>query len=505
MSARPSLELTRAQLFIAVVCVMSGLKILFFSSALPFFPLDEELHFDAIHKFATGYTKQTALPGFDHETAEIIELYHSPEFLRVPEPGRPFMPLSSWCRPSMDHLPQELQYLTDAWTTRIKNIEIDAPPAYYTIAAIWYKLGRLLGASGAFLLYWLRFLNAAGYVLFVLFSWMFIRECYPENNFLLISVPIFLLVFPQDCFLFLIPNSLSAPFMSLTFLLLAKLYKNPGHSVWLYLLAGFVAASTALLTFGNFPVAFCLIVASWFLAAGRGAERNARILKTLALLAAAGIPVGIWLLRNYLVLGTWSGSKAKQEYLTWTVKPLSQIVHHPFFTWQGFAYFVSTLSRNFWRGEVHWGATPRTAWIDPVYLWLSIIFCLIFLIQRYRSAKTGQGFAFGDALSITLVVTSVLFLVLISLPFDFGTCVYPSRAHPYFVSGRLIIGALLPFLILFLGGLQVLCGWISAKLNPLYVAMPLAALVFITETILFLPILSSRFTLISFLLGRSCS
>src|ERR1700681_1560426 len=106
MLGRPSLDLTRAQVFIAVVCALSGLKILFFSSGLPFFPLDEELHFDAIHKFATGYTKQSALPGFDRETAETIELYHSPEFLRVPEPGRPFIPLSSWCRPSLDHLPQ---------------------------------------------------------------------------------------------------------------------------------------------------------------------------------------------------------------------------------------------------------------------------------------------------------------------------------------------------------------------------------------------------------------
>jgi hypothetical protein len=212
-----------------------------------------------------------------------------------------------------------------------------------------------------------------------------------------------------------------------------------------------------------------------------------------------------WFLHNHAVLGSWSGSKAKQEYLTWTVKPLSQVLHHPIFTIDGFHYFVSTLSRNFWRGETFWNAAPRQAWIDPLYLWLSVILCLIFVVHMFRTKSTDPGQFFGNAVSIMLVAGGVLFLMLLSLPFDFGRCFYPSQARPYFVSGRIIIGVLLPFLILFLGGLQVLCGWISKRLDPLHVALPLAALVFATETVLFYPILSSRFNLISFILGRSCS
>jgi len=40
--------------------------------------------------------------------------------------------------------------------------------------------------------------------------------------------------------------------------------------------------------------------------------------------------------------------------------------------------------------------------------------------------------------------------------FDFGGCFSPSRAHPFLTSGRLTLAALLPFVALYLSGLQVL-------------------------------------------------
>ena len=506
VSGKWPVELARDQVFITILCFAATIKIFFFSVSLPFFPLDEELHFDAIHKFASGYSHQRDLPGFDQETAEIIELYHSPQFLKVAEPGRPFVPTSAWCRPFQEHLPAELQFRTEAWH-RLRNVEIDAPPTYYVIEAVWYKLGRLMDYSGLFLLYWLRSLSAISYGFFVLFSWMFLRECYSENKYLQISVPLFLLIFPQDCFLFMIPNSLCATFMALTLLLFAKLRKNPDRNPLFYLLTGVLAAITALLGFGNFLVVIPVLVTAWFLireSLGTSAERP-RIVKTAAMMVAAALPMALWFLHNHAVLGNWSGSKAKQEYLTWTVKPLSQIFDHPLFSFAGFGYFISTLSRNFWRGEVYWAAVPREGWIDPIYLWLSLSLCLIFVVHVFRTKPANSSQSFGNTVSIALVAGGVLFLALISLPFDFGRCFYPSQARPYFVSGRLIIGGLLPFLIMFLGGLQYVCGWISKRLNPLYVAIPFAAVVFVTETVLFYPILSSRFNLISLILGRSCS
>lgn len=505
MSRKWSAELTRDQVFIAIVCLAATVRVLFFSASLPFFALDEELHFDAIYKYANGYTRQSALPSFDRETAEIIELYHSPQFLRVADPGRPFVPTSAWCRPSQEHLPAELQFRTEAWY-QMKNVEIDAPPAYYVIGAAWYKLGRLMDYSGVFLLFWLRSLGAIGYGFFVLFAWMFVRECYPENKYLQISVPVFLLIFPQECFLFITPNSLCATLMTLTLLLFAKLRKHPDSSPVFYLSVGILAAITAFLSFGNFLVALPVAITAWFIIRQslHTSAQHSRILKTVAMMAAAALPIAAWLLHNHASLGSWTGSKAKQEYLTWTVVPLSQVFHHPIFTVEGFRYFISTLSRNFWRGETYWNAVPRQGWIDPLYLWLSVILCFVFIVQVFRIQTANPDQSFGDVVSIILVVSAVLFMIVISLPFDFGRCFYPSQARPYFVSGRIIIGVLLPFLIMILGGLQVLCGWISKRLNPLYLAVPFAALMFVTETILFRPVMASQFNLISFILGRNC-
>jgi hypothetical protein len=51
-------------------------------------------------------------------------------------------------------------------------------------------------------------------------------------------------------------------------------------------------------------------------------------------------------------------------------------------------------------------------------------------------------------------VAGVAFLAFLSLIYDFGECPNPSRDHPYFIAGRLILGALIPFLLLLLYGIN---------------------------------------------------
>ena len=46
------------------------------------------------------------------------------------------------------------------------------------------------------------------------------------------------------------------------------------------------------------------------------------------------------------------------------------------------------------------------------------------------------------------------FFGFLSIIYDFHDCFYPSREHPYFTSGRLLLGALIPFLLLFVFGLD---------------------------------------------------
>jgi hypothetical protein len=51
-------------------------------------------------------------------------------------------------------------------------------------------------------------------------------------------------------------------------------------------------------------------------------------------------------------------------------------------------------------------------------------------------------------------LATLAFLGFLSIIYDFHDCPYPSRGHPYFTSGRLMLGALIPFLLLFIFGLD---------------------------------------------------
>jgi hypothetical protein len=61
------------------------------------------------------------------------------------------------------------------------------------------------------------------------------------------------------------------------------------------------------------------------------------------------------------------------------------------------------------------------------------------------------------AVAIVTVVAGIAFLGLLSIQFDFGSCVNPSRSHPYFTSGRLLSGAMIPFALSYVYGISCLC------------------------------------------------
>ena len=65
-------------------------------------------------------------------------------------------------------------------------------------------------------------------------------------------------------------------------------------------------------------------------------------------------------------------------------------------------------------------------------------------------------------LAALTVVAALAFLALLSVRFDFGECIYPSRAHPYLTSGRLMSGALIPFALLYVYGI----GYLLRRVGP---------------------------------------
>jgi hypothetical protein len=60
-------------------------------------------------------------------------------------------------------------------------------------------------------------------------------------------------------------------------------------------------------------------------------------------------------------------------------------------------------------------------------------------------------------------IAAIAFLGFLSLIYDFHNCVYPSREHPYFLSGRLMLGALIPFVMLYVYGLDRALGCVKNR------------------------------------------
>jgi hypothetical protein len=70
----------------------------------------------------------------------------------------------------------------------VTNYEASQPPLYYTLAGLWWRLGKVCGFHDGFLLYWLRFLNifsssrSCGWALWRR-DWFFRKTCFCGSAF----------------------------------------------------------------------------------------------------------------------------------------------------------------------------------------------------------------------------------------------------------------------------------------------------------------------------------
>jgi 4-amino-4-deoxy-L-arabinose transferase-like glycosyltransferase len=94
--------------------------------------------------------------------------------------------------------------------------------------------------------------------------------------------------------------------------------------------------------------------------------------------------------------------------------------------------------------------------VDGFYAISSLVFIAIALtsirLAQLRSDLQLKVLLFA-AISF---IAAVSFFFLLSIEFDFGRCIFPSRDHPYFTSGRLMLGALVPFALLYTYGVSEL-------------------------------------------------
>jgi len=189
------------------------------------------------------------------------------------------------------------------------------------------------------------------------------------------------------------------------------------------------------------------------------------LIALVALISCAAIPIGTWILWTKFHFGDFTGSTAKIGLLGWTQKPFGDWWQHPIFTPSGVWIFWSDLIASFWRGEVNWHARPlRWRWADGFYAVSSLLLLAAAAVGLRKRAglSTFQRQAIGSAILIFLA--GVAFLALLSIQFDFGDCINPSREHPYFTSGRLLSGALIPFALVYVYAVSWLCRRINNAL-----------------------------------------
>ena len=468
------------RLLILFLCLAAALRVFIYSAGFPFFSnIDEDLHFDLI----TQYSRVQVPRGFDRlkeETLNWIVPYASPEFLSSPQQfADALFPAPLW-KQSWSEVEAEIAVTRAAWSSEI-NFESSQPPVYYTLASAWWWLGKHIGFSRIQSLYWIRFLNVPLIAIIVWLGYVAARTIAPERIDLRIGVPLLLAFIPQNVFYAMNNDVLSPLCFGALFLCVLQWLRTNAPSFLLGALTGLAVAATCLTKLSNVPlvaVALAVIVARIITVILR--TPRAGLVEIAALISFAAIPVGTWMMWTKFHFGDLTGSTAKISLLGWTRKPLGDWWQHPIFTPRGVWTFWSDLMASFWRGEVSWHGQPlRWGGADGFYAVSSLLLLAAAITGLWKQdgLSTFQRQAIGGAILIFLA--GVAFLALLSIQFDFGSCVNPSRSHPYFTSGRLLSGAIIPFALSYVYGISCLCRLATSRFRQtrwIDTALPLVVL-----------------------------
>jgi hypothetical protein len=187
-----------------------------------------------------------------------------------------------------------------------------------------------------------------------------------------------------------------------------------------------------------------------------------------------------------MLFGDVIGAAASAKSRTWTIKPLSEMFNHPILTPSGFIYFIAELTRTFWRGEFIWREKIiASSSMDLFFTVSSAVFIVVSIAGLvWSNAGENKSCRFALAAALFILVFSVMFLAFMSMRYDFGSCFYPSREKPYFTSGRLIAGVILPFLFLYIDGLHRILSKLRCASALLFVAGIIVTAITISEVVL---------------------
>jgi hypothetical protein len=464
MSSSPGFATRNERKLILLFCAIAALRVFTFSASFPFFNnVDEQAHLDLVLKYARGDVPRD-LGQYSSESANSIALYGSPEFFMAPQQFQANdFPPPNWTLPAEQR--EQAVKTNSAWWHSNENHESAEPPLYYAIAGLWLNLGRIFGMTGAWLLYWVRFLNVFVAVALVWIGFVVAKVVFPGRQFICLSVPLLLAIWPQSSFYSIQSDSLSPLFFGIAFIGLLKILEAELPSLPLAIWTGFALAATCLAKTTNIALLLVagtvLILKIWNLTERR---RSRPVLVSLAVLSvSAAVPIALWFAWNYHTFGDLTASASKIEFLGWTRKPVSNWLPHPIFSLDGMKEFWPELIASFWRGEFIWHGKRLASPLSDAFFWISSTLAIgVAVISLFPGLTKLSAFQ-RESLWLAFLTFAVLvfFVALLSMAFDFGLCPYPSREHPFFTSGRLFSAAAVPFFLLYSYALDRVFSWVS--------------------------------------------
>jgi hypothetical protein len=478
------------------LCLLAGIRVLAYSSAFPLYAnMDEQSHLDLVLKYAKGRVPGYVEP-FSPESGLLIVRYGSPEYLSRPGelPGGTIPP-PFWSLARTPQIVAAERDLVMNWATS-PNHESTGPPLYYAVAALWYRLGMLFGLEGGRAVYWIRYLNAAAWALLVWMSWNRLGHLFPRKRLLQFGVPLLLVVFPQDV-VYCINNDALSPllFAAAFFALLDVARGVPGPRT--HIAAGALAACAFLVKVSSVAIAGMLVAVC--LLRLKGAHRAETVRDEwprLALLAAsAASPVLLWMGRNLAAAGDLTGSTEKVKALGWSLKPMGEWLNHPLFGLAGLATFWNGVTATMWRGELVWHRSPME-WpaLDRCYALATLaVVTTMSLSLFWRGARWEPMERTATAMSLTVGGLSLLLLAVLSVAFDFGNCVAPSREVPFLTSGRLISGNTVPLFFLLVAAVDLVSARLGCRRYAWIALLAVAASIGASELALSLPVFASPY------------
>jgi len=432
------------------------MHVFIFSATFPLFNIVDELcHFDLVVKYSQNHVPR-GLDSFSKESLDYIVLYSTIEYCEDPTnfpDGR--IPPPPWTQP-MDQIRQALQAEEQMGSGKF-NYEATQPPLYYELAGIWWRLGKVCGIHDGYLPYWLRFLNILVVCGLVWLGHWAARLVFPERPFVRLAVPALIAFMSQSVFYSISNDVLSPVCYGLAFIALLYFWHAETPDIRLGIFTGLALAAALLDKMTNLPMyAVSIGFIFWKIRELAKARKLRPALPSFAaLFICAGIPAAIWMAWCKSVYGDFTGSHLKADNYGWTLKPAAEWLHHPIFTPGGFWTFLSGNLSTFWQGEMIWHnkpmVLPGTGVFFTVFSLVALAAALPALLPR--SSNTIQLQRQALRLGLGGFVAGLAFSALLSVMYDFHDFYYPSRAFPYFTSGRLLLGSLIPVMLL------LACGW----------------------------------------------